>query len=223
MKYYCCVYCSISILVCLPNDHLSWYFSSILSHKLTKWNSLSYLHLCITCRRTPAHTHVHILISSRQPLLNERSEYYTIPSACSAAECWAMRLICYFFVCLQLSVFSPFLLLISCLLLTLSLESSSSSGCVGGKDCVGWKTGWGNAWHAKHLGYFSDWDFWLCGWLGAWLTTKWRRLLLWLTDCTAGWLSDCPCDRLAGSSSSLLNKWIFAWLMATISIQFAVW
>lgn len=70
MKYYYCVYCSISSLVCLPNDHLSWFFSFIYTHKETKWNSLP-VWFCVSAPRAFTHVHIHtfnyISISNSQP------------------------------------------------------------------------------------------------------------------------------------------------------------
>lgn len=126
MKYHCCVYHSISFLDCFQ-----MITSHCLSHPfcLIKWhNEIHYyiLHVCATSLHTPAHTHMFTYsFFLASPLLNEYNEYYTICWLC----CWMLSGILarfYFFfpslfILICVSVFSPSLLLTSCLLLALFL------------------------------------------------------------------------------------------------------
>lgn len=155
------------------------------------WSDFAWVH-CM-----PSHTHIFIYIS--YPTLIDLMQWI-LPSA---AECWA--------VFCQAFIFSSlFILMCASVSLTFSHAHVTSAACfplescsnVGGTaDWVGWQNRWGNAWPAKYI---------LTGWLGAWLTTTWRRIL-------CGW------QTAWKSSGPQLPVWLTSWLIICFTEWMNIW
>lgn len=190
----------ITLITC-SNQH---FFSFILSHKLTKWNSLTVIvHVCTTCLHTqPFHISYSLsIIEWMQWIL-----YHLLALQLNAERYSGMLFSLLLCLSWFVSVFSPSLLLTSCLWLALFLWNPVA---VLAEKMI-WladRPGEGMPGPHKYLGDFSDWDFWLSGWLWAWLTTKWRRLL-------CGWQAAWHWSGLLyGWMIERLPLWLTSWLV----------
>lgn len=219
MKYYYCVYCSISSLVCLPNDHLSWFFSFIYTHKETKWNSLP-VWFCVSAPRAFTHVHIHtfnyISISNSQPDTEwMRCVLYHVLAPKMNAELYSGTLLLFSF--LFILIFCLFSHLLSCpsaswlLLLALIffffLFGTQQQCWL--RSCFGWPRHWMRECLVRQTFGWLFWLGFLAGWMGPWLTTKWRRLLcgrqnVWLGD----WATARATDWLARPLVYWINEYL---------------